>query len=76
MVGLRWGLQWVCGFFFFFFLVVMVDVVWCFSVKLFDFVLVMGFVEWVSVGCKVGHGGFVEASGGSGGAGFGGNVRL
>ena len=28
----------------------MVDRVWCFYVKLFDFVPVMGFVQWVAVG--------------------------
>ena len=36
----------------------------------------MDFVEWVLIGCMVGCGGFVEASGGSGGGGFEGNVRL
>ena len=59
MVDLPWGF---CGF-----AVVMIDGVFCFSVNLFDFVsLVMGFVQWVSVGCS----GLGEAYGGSGGGGF------
>ena len=30
----------------------------------------MGFVQWVSMGCRVGCGGLGEAYGGSGGGGF------
>jgi uncharacterized membrane protein YgcG len=66
---------WVFFFFFFFcvcgFAMAMVDGVCCFTVNLFDFVsLVMGFVQWVLVGCRVGRGGLGGASGGSSDGGF------